>query len=117
LGLTTLGELAALPTPTSSPALVRPLACGRRSHAATTCVRSCRTLADERFESTIELEWPIEGLEPLSFVLTRLIEPLSTRLERRDRGAAVLHVLLGSSPKTRTRAGSSCRRRCATCAR
>ena len=34
------------------------------------------------------------GLEPLSFVLTRLLEPLSTRLERRDRGAAVLHVLL-----------------------
>jgi protein ImuB len=27
-------------------------------------------------------------------VLTRLLEPLSTRLERRDRGAAVLHVLL-----------------------
>ena len=52
------------------------------------------TLAEERFESSIELEWPIEGLEPLSFVLTRLLEPLSTRLERRDRGAAVLHVLL-----------------------
>ena len=42
----------------------------------------------------MELEWPIEGLEPLSFVLTRLLEPLCTRLERRDRGAAVLHVLL-----------------------
>jgi protein ImuB len=27
-------------------------------------------------------------------VLTRLLEPLSTRLERRDRGAAALHVLL-----------------------
>jgi len=52
------------------------------------------TLAEERFESTIDLEWPIEELEPLSFVLTRLLEPLSTRLERRDRGAAVLHVLL-----------------------
>lgn len=51
-------------------------------------------LPDERFESAIELEWPIEGLEPLSFVLTRLLEPLSTRLERRDRGAAVLHVRL-----------------------
>ena len=50
---------------------------------------------EERFESSIELEWPIDGLEPLSFVLTRLLEPLSTRLERRDRGAAVLHVMLG----------------------
>ena len=41
------------------------------------------------------MEWPIEGLEPLSFVLTRLLEPLSTRLERRDRGAAALHIALG----------------------
>jgi len=52
------------------------------------------TLDEERFDATLELEWPIEELEPLSFVLTRLLEPLSTRLERRDRGAAVLHVLL-----------------------
>ena len=32
--------------------------------------------------------------EPLSFVLGRLLEPLSAHLERRDRGAAVLHVRL-----------------------
>jgi protein ImuB len=49
---------------------------------------------EERFEETLELEWPIEGLEPLSFVLGRLMEPLSAQLERRDRGAAVLHVRL-----------------------
>jgi protein ImuB len=53
------------------------------------------TEPEERFESLLELEWPIEGLEPLSFVLTRLLEPLSIRLERRDRGVAVLHVMLG----------------------
>ena len=52
------------------------------------------TLPEERFESSLELEWPIEGLEPLSFVLTRLLEPLSARLERRDRGAAILHLEL-----------------------
>src|SRR6185369_4279070 len=51
-------------------------------------------LEEERFEASLDLEWPIAELEPLSFVLTRLLEPLSTRLERRDRGAAVLHVLL-----------------------
>jgi hypothetical protein len=49
---------------------------------------------EERFEETLELEWPIEGLEPLSFVLGRLMEPLSAHLERRDRGAAVLYVRL-----------------------
>jgi protein ImuB len=49
---------------------------------------------EERFEQALDLEWPIEGLEPLSFVLGRLMEPLSAHLERRDRGAAVLHVRL-----------------------
>ena len=46
------------------------------------------------FEAALELEWPIEGLEPLSFVLARLLEPLSERLERADRGAAVVHTSL-----------------------
>ena len=49
---------------------------------------------EERFEQALDLEWPIEGLEPLSFVLGRLLEPLSAHLERRDRGGAVLHVRL-----------------------
>jgi hypothetical protein len=49
---------------------------------------------DERFEQALDLEWPIDGLEPLSFVLGRLMEPLSVHLERRGRGAAVLHVRL-----------------------
>ena len=40
---------------------------------------------------------PIEGAEPLSFVLTRLLEPLSTRLERRDRGASRSRQRLGCS--------------------
>src|SRR5438309_560659 len=38
---------------------------------------------------------PIEGVEQLSLVLLRLLEPLSTRRERIDRGAAALHVELG----------------------
>ena len=48
----------------------------------------------ERFEQAMDLEWPIEGLEPLSFVLSRLLDPMSAHLERRDRGAAVLHIRL-----------------------
>lgn len=48
----------------------------------------------ERFEQAFDLEWPIDGLEPLAFVLARLMEPLSAHLERRGRGAAVLHVRL-----------------------
>ena len=46
------------------------------------------------FEGTLELEWPIEGLEPLSFVLARLLEPLAERLEQADRGAAVIYTML-----------------------
>jgi protein ImuB len=49
---------------------------------------------EDPFEGTLDLEWPIEGLEPLSFVLARLFEPLSERLERADRGAAILHTHL-----------------------
>jgi protein ImuB len=103
-GLTTLGELAALPDADLMARLGRPARLWQAIARGDDVRPLVPTLADERFESTIELEWPIEGLEPLSFVLTRLIEPLSTRLERRDRGAAVLHVLLGLVTKdTHTR--------------
>jgi protein ImuB len=93
-GLKTLGELAALPPGDLASRL------GRQGLVWQAIARGddvrplVPTLEEERFESSLELEWPIEGLEPLSFVLTRLLEPLSTRLERRDRGAAVLHVIL-----------------------
>jgi protein ImuB len=51
-------------------------------------------LEEEPFEASLELEWPIADLEPLSFVLTRLLDPLCQRLEHRDRGAASLHLRL-----------------------
>jgi protein ImuB len=93
-GLKTLGELAALP-PADLVARLGRQALTWQAMARGEDIRPLvPTLEEERFESSLELDWPIEGLEPLSFVLTRLLEPLSTRLERRDRGAAVLHVLL-----------------------
>jgi hypothetical protein len=51
-------------------------------------------LAEPVFEELVELEWPIEGFEPLSFVLARLLEPLSARLERADRGAVAIRTAL-----------------------
>jgi protein ImuB len=93
-GIKTLGELAALP-PADLAARLGPHARVWQAIARGEDVRPLApTLPEERFEASLELEWPIEGLEPLSFVLTRLLEPLSTRLERRDRGAAILHVRL-----------------------
>jgi protein ImuB len=93
-GIQTLGELAALPAAALAARM------GGRAAFWQAIARGddVRPLVpdrpEERFEATLELEWPIEGLEPLSFVLTRLLEPLSIQLERRDRGAAVLHLLL-----------------------
>jgi protein ImuB len=93
-GLRTLGEFAALPPDEVA---------ARLGHAGVEWQRLARgddqrplvpASPEERFEQTLELDWPIEGLEPLSFVLGRLMEPLSVHLERRDRGAAVLYVRL-----------------------
>jgi protein ImuB len=55
---------------------------------------------EDPFEASLDLEWPIEGLEPLSFVLGRLLEPLTERLARADRGAAILHTQLRLVDKT-----------------
>ena len=48
------------------------------------------TRAPDAFESTLDLEWPIDGLEPLSFVLARVLDPLMAALVRRGRRAAAL---------------------------
>jgi protein ImuB len=94
-GLKTLGDLAALPSADLAARL------GRQGLRWQAMARGddirplVPDLPEERFDASLDLEWPIEGLEPLSFVLTRLLEPLSIRLERRDRGVAVLHVQLG----------------------
>ena len=48
--------------------------------------------AEAPIEETLDLEWPVEGLEPLSFVLARMCEPLAERLAARDLAAVVLHL-------------------------
>ena len=93
-GLRTLGDLAALPSADLVSRLGRPALAWQAIARGEDLRPLVPMLEEERFESSLDLEWPITDLEPLSFVLTRLLEPLSTRLERRDRGAAVLHVLL-----------------------
>ena len=49
---------------------------------------------DDDFSQSLALEWPIDGLEPLSFVLGRVLDPLCAHLEARDRAAAVVRVSL-----------------------
>ncbi len=93
-GIRTLGQYAALPAAELS-ARLGPL--GPRWQRAA-CGHDMSPLVplvdDEPFEASLALEWPVEGLEPLSFVLGRVLEPLAARLERADRGAAVLHTEL-----------------------
>ena len=91
-GLTTLGEIAALPPDAlfermgSEGLLLQRLARG---------VDPAPLVPDPgtpRFIESMELEWPLDALEPLSFVLARLLDPLAEALERADRGAAALRL-------------------------
>ena len=93
-GLRTVGDLAALPAADLFERLGEPgvrlqrLARGEDE----------RPLVPERdeepFEASIALEWPLEVLEPLSFVITRLLDPLADRLERAGAGAVRIEVRL-----------------------
>jgi len=99
-GLRTLGDLAALPPVALSERIGQDGLAWQRAARG----EDCRPLRADRpgevFEETLELEWPIEGLEPLSFVLGRLLEPLTARLARADRGAAVLRLRLRLATRT-----------------
>jgi protein ImuB len=91
-GIATLGDLAALPAAELSSRLGRRgVALQRLAHGldARPFVPDGET---PRFLERLELEWPLEALEPLSFVFARLLDPLSAALERADRGAAAIRL-------------------------
>ena len=91
-GIVTLGDLVALPAADLSSRL------GRRGVALQRLARGLDPTPfvpdgeTPRYIGRLELEWPLEALEPLSFVFARLLEPLSTTLERADRGAAAVRL-------------------------
>jgi len=94
-GLRTIGDLARLPARglaerfgPDGPRLLR-LARGEDDALL------MRAPLPERFEMTLELDWPVEGLEPLAFLLARVLEPLCAALVARGRKAAALEVSLG----------------------
>jgi protein ImuB len=94
-GLATIGDLARLP-PASLAARLGPegprLARLARGEDDGVFVPA---LLPERFDTTLELDWPVEGLEPLAFLLGRVLEPLCARLAARGSKAASLAVELG----------------------
>jgi protein ImuB len=99
-GLATLGELAALPADALSARLgAGGLALQRLARGV-----DVRPLVPDpgvrRFIESCELEWPIDTLEPLSFVFARLLDPLSAALERADRGGIALRSTLRLTDRT-----------------
>ena len=93
-GLQTLGEIARLPRAEVHARLGGP---GVHLHQAASG-EDLKPLVPageaRRFVERMVLEWPIEGLEPLSFVLARLCDALSGSLERADRGAVEVFTRL-----------------------
>jgi protein ImuB len=91
-GLTTLGEVAALPAADLSERMGQ---AGRVLQRLASGIDLAPLVPDPgvtRFIQSVDLEWPVDALEPLSFVLARLLDPLSAALERADRGAAALRL-------------------------
>jgi protein ImuB len=94
-GLRTIGDLQRLPADglaarfgPEGPRLRR-LACGEDEGVLVPAP------IPESFEMTLELDWPVEGLEPLAFLLGRVLEPLCASLGRKGRRAASLRLDLG----------------------
>lgn len=93
-GVRTLGQLAALPAGEVYERLGARGILWQRLARGDESTPLVPWIPEDPFEDALDLDWPIEGLEPLSFVLGRLLEPLADRLERADRGAAILHTHL-----------------------
>jgi protein ImuB len=93
-GIRTLGEFASLPARALSERLGQQGLAWQHLARGEEMAPLVPDGPEERFEETLDLEWPIEGLQPLSFVFGRLFDALSARLVERDRAAAVLHIHL-----------------------
>jgi protein ImuB len=93
-GLKTLGDLAALPAPAVA---------ARLGDAGLILQRAARG-EDERplvpatpppsFLQSMRLEWPVDDLQPLAFIVSRLCESLEQALAAADRGAISLTTML-----------------------
>jgi protein ImuB len=93
-GLMTLGDFARLPRADVRARLGAPGALWHQAACGETLVPLVPAKIAARFVERLELEYAIEGLEPLSFVLARLCEPIATSLERADRGAVEIALRL-----------------------
>jgi protein ImuB len=86
-GLRSLGDLAALPAVALSERLGPDGPRLRRQARGEDDAPLVARASAERFELTLDLDWPVDGLEPLSFLLARVLEPLCASLVSRGRRA------------------------------
>ena len=93
-GLATLGALAALP---AVDLFERLGAAGLAWHAMARGLDArplVPTAEPQPFEATCAFEWPIDAIEPLSFALGRIIDPLCARLDHDGLGTVTLQTTL-----------------------
>jgi protein ImuB len=91
-GIRTLGEFAALPPGDLSERLGQPGLAWQRLACGIDPAPLVPDPAVPRYVQSMELEWPIDALEPLSFVFARLFDPLASALEQADRAAAAIRL-------------------------
>jgi protein ImuB len=91
-GLRTLGDLARLPSAALSARIGQDGLAWQRLARGEDLQPLLAMPPIEPIVEQADLEWPVEGLEPLSFVLARLFEALAERLERLDQAATALHA-------------------------
>ncbi len=94
-GLSTLGDLAALPARGLAERFGPDGPRWRRAARGEDDQPLVPTPPPETFTCALELDWPVDGLEPLSFFLARVLEPLCAGLLERHRRAAAVTLDLG----------------------
>ena len=94
-GIRRIGDLARLPAVELSARLGPEGPRLRRRALGEDEVAFTATPVPESFEMSLLLDWPVDGLEPLSFLLARVLEPLCGGLLKRSRRAASLALDLG----------------------
>lgn len=100
-GVRTIGELEALPAGGVAVRLgAEGARLGRVARGEAEAVLTPRP-EPERFAEGIDLDWPVETVEPLAFVLRRLLDNLTARLGCRGLAAGDLGLVLKLSPRGR----------------
>jgi protein ImuB len=94
-GLATLGDLARLPAKGLAERFGPDGPRWRKAARGEDEQPLVPTPPPETFACALEIDWPVDGLEPLSFFLARVLEPLCAGLAERHRRAAAVTLDLG----------------------